>query len=272
MRERIVAELASIERVEHVRILYAVESGSRAWRFPSQDSDYDVRFLYLRPMQTYLSIAPTRDVIEQPIADDLDVTGWDVQKALGLFQKSNPSILEWLHSPIVYLEQFRTATRIRDLEPIYVKLRSSMFHYINLAKGQFNRYLRGDMAPVKKCFYALRPVLACGWLLEHGTFPPLDFSALMGSQLPESGELVNAIQALLQRKRAGDERDSEARIPVIHAFLEEAIAAYEARVEAMVKEPKGADQSMLDDLFRALLKEAWELRIPGFSFIFALLI
>lgn len=258
MRERIVAELASIERVEQVRILYAVESGSRAWGFPSQDSDYDVRFLYLRPMQTYLSIAPTRDVIEQPIADDLDVTGWDMQKALGLFQKSNPSILEWLHSPIVYLERFHTSTRIRDLEPIYVTLRSSMFHYINLAKGQFNRYLRSDIVPVKKYFYALRPVLACGWLLEQGTFPPLDFSALMGSQLPVSGELIEAIHALLQRKRAGDELDSEARIPVIHAFLEETIAAYEVRIEAMMKEPKGVDQSMLDDLFRAFLNEAWD--------------
>jgi hypothetical protein len=84
MREQIIAELATIERAEQIRILYAVESGSRAWGFPSQNSDYDVRFLYLRPMQSYLSIAPTRDVIEKPIAGYLDVTGWDMQKALAL--------------------------------------------------------------------------------------------------------------------------------------------------------------------------------------------
>ena len=172
MHERVVAELTNIERTEQVRILYAVESGSRAWGFPSRDSDFDVRFLYLRPVESYLSIAPTRAVIEQPIADDLDITGWDMQKALVLFQRSNPSILEWLHSPIVYSERFGTSARILGLEPIYVTMRSSMFHYINLAKGQFNRYLRGETVSVKKYFYALRPVLACSWLLEHGTFPP----------------------------------------------------------------------------------------------------
>jgi len=258
MYERIVAELATIEETEQIRVLYAVESGSRAWGFPSRDSDYDVRFLYLRPVESYLSIAPTRDVIEQPIADDLDIMGWDMQKALGLFQRSNPSILEWLHSPMVYSERFDTSARILSLEPVYVTLRSSLFHYINLAKGQFNRYLRGEMVPVKKYFYALRPMLACSWLLERGTFPPLDFSTLLDAQLPANGEFTGAIHALLQRKRAGDELDSEARIPVIHAFLEATIAAYEARIGAMAKEMKDADQSMLDDLFRALLKEAWE--------------
>lgn len=258
MREQIVAALANIEMTEQVRILYAVESGSRAWGFPSQDSDYDVRFLYLRPVESYLSITPTRDVIEQPIADDLDITGWDMQKALGLFQRSNPSILEWLHSPIVYSERFQTSARILSLEPIYVTMRSSLFHYINLAKGQFNRYLRGEIVPIKKYFYVLRPVLACGWLLEHGTFPSLDFFTLMCSQLPVSGELTEAIHALLQRKRAGDELDNEARIPVIHAFLDETITIYEARIQAIAKEAKDTDQSMLDELFRALLKEAWD--------------
>ncbi len=258
MREHIIAELASIEESENVRILYSVESGSRAWGFASEDSDFDVRFLYLRPVESYLSIAPTREVIERPIADDLDISGWDMQKALGLFQRSNPSILEWLHSPIVYSERFQTSARILSLEPAYVTLRSSLFHYINLAKGQFNHYLRGEIVPVKKYFYALRPVFACSWLLEHGTFPPLDFSTLLCAQLPSSGELTEAIQALLQRKRAGNELDSEPRIPVIHAFLEEAIPAYETRIGAMAKEKKETDQSMLDDLFRALLKEAWD--------------
>jgi len=181
-----------------------------------------------------------------------------MQKAFGLFQRSNPSILEWLHSPIVYSERFQISARILSLEPIYVTMRSSMFHYINLAKGQFNRYLRSEMVPVKKYFYALRPVLACSWLLEKGTFPPLDFSTLMRSQLPVSGALTEAIHALLQRKRADDELDSEAPIPVVHDFLDETITTYEARIQAMAKEMKDTDQSMLDELFRALLKEAWD--------------
>lgn len=258
MQGTIVTELAQIDVSENVRVLYAVESGSRAWGFPSRDSDYDVRFLYLRTVESYLAIAPTRDVIEKPIADNLDITGWDMQKALGLFQRSNPSILEWLHSPIVYAERFDTAARILSLAPMYVTLRSSMHHYINLAKGQFNHYLRGDVVPVTKYFSVLRPMLACGWLLEHGTFPPLDFPTLVRAQLPAGGQLTDAIVDLLQRKRAGDELDTEPRIPAIHAFLEERIAAYEAQITSMEKETKRADQSALDDLFRTLLKDAWD--------------
>src|SRR5947209_4367126 len=117
MRERIISELNTIEERENVRVLYAVESGSRAWGFPSQDSDYDVRFLYVRPLSFYLSIVAGRDVIEQPIAEDLDFSGWDLRKALQLFQKSNPSILEWLHSSMHYSERFDTGGRIRALEP-----------------------------------------------------------------------------------------------------------------------------------------------------------
>ena len=245
MRDQIIAELTNIERAENVRILYAVESGSRAWGFPSRDSDYDVRFLYVRPVDAYLTIAPPRDVIETPIADNLDINGWDMPKALTLFQKSNPSILEWLHSPIVYCEQFETAAWMRSLEPTYVTLRSSMYHYLNLAKGQFYRYMQGERVLVKKYFYVLRPILACGWLLEHGTFPPLDFTSLVRSQVPPDGELTDAIIHLLARKIAGDEFDLEMRIPAIHDFLVEHIAAYESRIKTLPEDGVRADPSRL---------------------------
>ena len=87
---RIVNRLEEIERSESVRILLAVESGSRAWGFPSPDSDYDVRFLYARPRDWYLSIDARRDVIECPIEDVLDINGWDIRKALHLLLKANP--------------------------------------------------------------------------------------------------------------------------------------------------------------------------------------
>ena len=104
MEKIIVQRLHEIEEREHVRILLAVESGSRAWGFASPDSDYDVRFLYVRTMTDYLRLDPVRDVIEQPINDLLDMNGWDLQKALRLLYKSNPTLFEWLKSPIVYME------------------------------------------------------------------------------------------------------------------------------------------------------------------------
>jgi len=99
---QIKAELARIEEDENISILWACESGSRAWGFESQNSDYDVRFIYLQRTEEYLRASDLRDVIEKPISDDLDISGWDLPKALRLFRKSNPPLLEWLQSPIVY--------------------------------------------------------------------------------------------------------------------------------------------------------------------------
>ena len=115
VRQEVRRRLDDLEREEAVRVLYACESGSRAWGFASTDSDYDVRFLYVRPRDWYLSIAARRDVIEQPIVDPYDVNGWDLRKALQLFRKSNPPLLEWLGSPIVYRERTSAAAALRRL-------------------------------------------------------------------------------------------------------------------------------------------------------------
>lgn len=104
IRERIIAEINVIERANDVRVLYACESGSRGWGFASPDSDYDVRFLYVHPLDWYLRVEPQRDVIEKPISDELDVSGWELRKALQLLHRSNPTLLEWLNSPVVYRE------------------------------------------------------------------------------------------------------------------------------------------------------------------------
>lgn len=56
MRLQILKRLTEIEQLEHVKILYAVESGSRAWGFASTNSDYDIRFIYMHPLEWYLSL------------------------------------------------------------------------------------------------------------------------------------------------------------------------------------------------------------------------
>ena len=129
--QEILVRLNAVEKDEGVKILYACESGSRAWGFPSRDSDYDVRFVYVHPAEWYLSIdlEKKRDVIERPITDQIDLNGWDLRKALGLYRKSNPPLLEWLNSPIVYWETYGVAAKLRDVcatsllsEVVYVSL------------------------------------------------------------------------------------------------------------------------------------------------------
>jgi predicted nucleotidyltransferase len=146
MIEKIRQILSSIEKDEEVQILYACESGSRAWGFASADSDYDVRFIYLRPKKWYLSInlEHKRDVIELPITSGLDVNGWDLRKALQLFQRSNPPLLEWLGSPIVYLEKYSVIPRMRELREICYSPIACQYHYYKMAKGNYHEYLHRE--------------------------------------------------------------------------------------------------------------------------------
>ena len=102
MEDIISKKLKEIEQKENVKIIMAVESGSRAWGFASPDSDYDVRFVYVRRPEDYLRLEKTKDVIEWQLDDVLDINGWDLKKALQLMHDSNPSIFEWCASPIVY--------------------------------------------------------------------------------------------------------------------------------------------------------------------------
>ncbi|WP_258171490.1 nucleotidyltransferase domain-containing protein [Paenibacillus sp. R14(2021)] len=250
-------QLAAIEQEEQVRILYACESGSRAWGFPSKDSDYDVRFIYVRPMDEYLSIDERRDVIERPISSMLDISGWDLRKALKLFRKSNPPLLEWLQSPILYMEQTTAAERIRGLSPLAFSPRSCLYHYLHMARGNYRVYLQGDRVRMKKYFYVLRLILACRWIERTGTMPPMDFQTLAAAMIPENSELRLTIDRLLARKIAGDELDYEPRLAVLNDYLEAQIAYFE---EAAVSIPAAqpAQGSELDRIFRSAIYEAWE--------------
>ncbi|QYR20997.1 nucleotidyltransferase domain-containing protein [Paenibacillus sp. sptzw28] len=252
----ILQELSRIEQEEQVRILYACESGSRAWGFPSQDSDYDVRLIYIRPVEWYLSIFDKRDVIERPISDMLDINGWDLRKALNLFRKSNPPLLEWLQSPIRYEEKYTVAEQIRRISPLTFSPKSCMYHYLNMAKGNYRDYLQGEHVKIKKYFYVLRPVLACEWIEQYGSMPPMEFDVLVDRLIPEDSELKRVVQNLLVRKKAGEELDYEPRLHPINDYLEERMASLEQTAGSM----KAAESSLddrLDSLFRSALEEVW---------------
>ena len=221
MRQRILQKLDEIERNHDVQILYACESGSRAWGFASKNSDYDVRFIYLRPLEWYLSIDLDRkpDVIELPIIDELDINGWDLRKALRLFQKSNPPLFEWLSSPIIYKEKTDVIQRLRDLAPTSYSPVSCKYHYYKMAKGNFREYLKGNQVKLKKYLYVLRPVLAVLYL-EKGLGPvPMQFSLLVDAVVTDPA-LLNSIKTLLARKAAADELGLGPRDPVLSRFLE----------------------------------------------------
>ena len=248
-------KLQKIEQAEGVCIFYACESGSRAWGFPSADSDYDVRFLYIHPRDWYLSIEDRRDVIERPLIDNIDLSGWEIRKALRLFRKSNPPLLEWLRSSIVYQQRFSVADKIRALIPESYSPRNCFHHYLHMAEGNFREYLRGETVRVKKYFYVLRPLLGCRWI-EAGLGPvPMEFGTLVETVAP-SEILKQEIYKLLKRKQSGQELDFEPRIPVISDFIEGEIERLKEQAEQQPLLPSHDDK--LDELFRAALIEVWK--------------
>jgi uncharacterized protein len=208
MNEEILRRLGEIEREENVRIFYACESGSRAWGFPSADSDYDVRFIYVHPRDWYLSIdvEEKRDVIERPINDLLDISGWDLRKALKLPRKSNPPLLEWLSSPIIYKETPGLTDKLRAAVAEFYSPISSFHHYLHMAQGNYREYLKGDIVWIKKYFYVLRPLLAIRWIETEPRPVPMEFQTLVDRCL-DSTELKQTIAGLLEKKKAGQELD-----------------------------------------------------------------
>lgn len=254
-------QLKQIEQEEQVTILYACESGSRAWGFPSQDSDYDVRFIYVHRPEWYLSIWDKRDVIERPINNMLDISGWDLRKALKLFHKSNPPLLEWLQSPIQYAEKFSVAEQLRGISPYTFSPKSCMYHYLNMAKGNYRDYLQGEQVKIKKYFYVLRPVLACEWIHRYGEMPPMAFEVLVDRLIPRDSELWHVVQQLLARKKSGEELDLEPRLSPINEYLEEQLQGLEKTAAAYLSAKTDNRDRELDALFREALQEVWGLNL-----------
>lgn len=255
-RQRILEELKRIEKEENVRILYACESGSRAWGFPSKNSDYDVRFLYVHPIEWYLSIFTKRDVVERPISDKLDISGWDLRKALLLLRKSNPPLLEWLQSPIRYYENYSMIHPIRKLSSSVFSPKTCMYHYFHMARRNYRGYLQKDFVKVKKYFYVLRPLLACMWIQQKNTMPPVEFERLVDELLSDLPELKREIGKLLQRKKSGDELDLEPKMININDFIKEKLTYIESEIKSVASSNHDLDE-LLDQLFRSILSEVW---------------
>ena len=178
MRLRIDAALNTAATQNNIDILFACESGSRAWGFPSPDSDYDVRFIYKRQTNNYLSLFPETDQLVFPITEALDLYGWDIKKVLQLLYTSNCTPFEWLQSPIVYRENSLFREQMTELLSAYHAPRKQLFHYLGIANGALAS-MEGSGIKIKKLFYVLRPLLAAKWIASMHTYAPMHIEPLL---------------------------------------------------------------------------------------------
>lgn len=258
VRDQIFEKLSAVESDHGVRVLYACESGSRAWNFASPDSDFDVRFIYVRQPSWYLSfdVEHRRDVIELPIVDTIDCNGWDVRKALYLFSRTNGALLEWLHSPIKYLERGSFAQDLRDLAPRTFNATALCYHYSHMARGNAREYLFQDQVRLKKYFYVLRPLLAIRFVESGRGVPPVSFEDLVEAVAPEA--IRPSIASLLSLKRSTPELGLGEPVPEINSFIETELERHGAQFSGQGRPDllEGKEvRAQLNETFRRAIAE-----------------
>src|SRR5688572_28300992 len=242
MRVQILDCLSRLEAEHDVKVLFACESGSRGWGFASPDSDYDMRFIYVNRLPRYLAVEQRRDVIEQPISGELDVNGWDLRKTLQLLRQSNPTLLEWLRSPIVYQEDSDAVARLRTLATDGFSQVRGYHHYVSMAKKNFREHLRGETVRYKKYLYVLRPLLAARWIRAGLGAPPMRFAALAQATLHDEA-LLAEINRLLDVKMRAGEAAASPRWNGLHDFIEREL---EAAAGKSIAETSQGDTAALD--------------------------
>lgn len=210
--------LRQIEQEHHIRVLYAVESGSRAWGTNSDQSDFDIRFIYIRPREDYLRLEGIRDVLEFEISDKWDMVGWDLQKALRLLYSSNSQLFDWLKSPVVYWDD-GFSQRFTTVAQPFFHIPTVALHYASQSDIHRKKAIREDPAKVKQYLYALQHLLASRWVLEHRCPVPLDIRKLMAELLPEEWRQDAAF--FLERKTGHPEQPFVDRRPRLEVWLKE---------------------------------------------------
>ncbi|MBR5287784.1 MAG: nucleotidyltransferase domain-containing protein [Clostridia bacterium] len=244
-------KLREIEAEHGVKVLHSAETGSRAWGFASPDSDYDVRFVYMRKPDFYLRLEKTRDVIECPIDDTWDVSGWDLKKALQLAHASNPSLIEWMMSPIVYATTPEWQDTVAPAVLAHFQPGKNVFHYLSMAQTNAGSVLGQSSVKVKRLLYTLRPMLAAMWVMERRTPPPVRFAELTDAYLKP--ELRPCVDELLLIKRTLPEVGVIPAVPELDAFISETLPALHAAARQLPKEEPG-DWAPLNTLFAGMLR------------------
>jgi len=250
IQDRVQSELSAIENQDELTILLAVESGSRAWGFPSPDSDYDVRFLYVRPSDYYLKLEKRRDVYELPLDELLDINGWDFDKTLRLMRSSNPTLFEWMSSPIIYRKHPAFDELMKSANEYFLS-KPGLYHYLHMAEGNYREFLKTDMVKLKKYFYVLRPILACHHILQNGTPPPMLFQELVNKQLDIA--LIPEINDLLSLKEKTSEMGLAPKRQVLNDYIEENLELLKGSIEELPSQSK-KPWSSLNEIFLKALK------------------
>jgi hypothetical protein len=259
MKDQLLAALHELESKEHIHILFASEVGSHAWGYASTSSDYDIRFMFVHASEKYLAIdSPLEDLGLDSEEHQLELRGWELRKTLRLFRKSNPSLFEALHSPIIYRKNDFFLNKMTQLEPSMMSKRTLSAHYYHMARQNLQTWEKAASPPIKLLFHCLRPVLMCQWLENNQTYPPLALPDLLTQWSLSETTLFDGLNK--KRQNVGDHLDKTDPMGLsLYRVIREAFKTIEEKrvTEAERQKESGALNPVLDkvlnDFFRQML-------------------
>ena len=250
MQTVVINKLTDISAKSGIQILFACESGSRAWQFPSPDSDYDVRFIYVRPFDDYLTVAEQSDQTGFLTCGELDICGWDIRKVLQLIRKSNTTPFEWLQSPIIYMQQPGFRDELWTLCEQHFDRCSNIHHYLGIARSALGTMTNNDEIKIKKLFYVLRPLLAAKWCVEKNCIAPMSILQLT-SLMPKNLQQLTA--SLIALKSTTPEGYTVKIMPELKQFISR---EFEICTQASAEMQKtNFEVGLLDVFFRKIIRQ-----------------
>ncbi|MCM3160125.1 nucleotidyltransferase domain-containing protein [Metabacillus litoralis] len=220
MNKKILETLKKIEKEQNITILYACESGSRAWNMNTSFSDFDVRFIYKREMNWYLQLIEGKNTFEYSTKDNEEYVGWDIKKALQLLLKSNPTLLEWIYSPIIYHNHPSFRKEIRKLSKLSFSPVSVLHHYLSMAKRNHHSLFETNKSKTKLYLNVIKPIACCMWIVNHHEFPEIGKEWIF-EECSKDRSVRTEINRLIDCKK-NDQHDFHSEIldDYIHSSLE----------------------------------------------------
>jgi predicted nucleotidyltransferase len=251
MENKIIAYLKQLEKDKNIQVLLACETGSRAWGFPSTDSDYDVRIIYINDLKWYVGLAEDKDSIELFLENkDIDISGWDIRKTLRLLTKSNPPLLERLQSPIIYTVNDDFLSDMLTLARQFYSRIATIHHYLSMARKTLDSITQHPSYKLKHFFYALRTATACRWILDKEEMPPIVFQQMLDG-LDIHSDIHQRIAELTALKATISESYTHHGEEMLFKFIRACIAEAEAGAPSL---PSGLGQrKQLDTFLHKLL-------------------
>lgn len=248
MTGRIKKYLTEIEHEKSIKILWACETGSRAWGFPSTNSDFDVRVIYVHKTDWYLNLTKQKDSIEIMLENnDIDISGWELKKSLSLLRKSNAAVLERIKSPIIYMEDADFINELRFISQLFYSKIATIHHYLSMAKKGLDDLESGNEFKLKKFFYTLRSAIVCKWIIEKEAAPPIEFTKVYNN-LSIDRNFIDRIEELITLKSTVTEsylhKGELQLLDFIKLFVDESEAVKDSLPVA------NGDVNVLDNLFR----------------------